>query len=65
MKAAHVLTHPIRAEILGLLAEMEAAPDEVRHHLPCAPSQATVAYHLTVLERAGLIERVGGVYRLR
>lgn len=57
------LGHETRTEILMLLEELEAAPDEMRGYLPGAPDLATVSYHLRILERAELVERIGGVYR--
>jgi DNA-binding MarR family transcriptional regulator len=60
------LGHPAREEIIMALEAMgELTPAEVERALPADCDQATTAYHLAVLERAELIERVGGVYRLR
>jgi DNA-binding transcriptional ArsR family regulator len=59
------LDNDLRAEMMTLLDEMEVTTEEVRGYLPGALTLGTVAYHLLVLEQAGLIERVGGVWRLK
>ena len=58
------LAHDIREEIVMMLEGRELTPADIRRELPAAPSQATVGYHLAVLERARLVERIGGVCRL-
>lgn len=57
------LGHPARPGSVGMLTNKELTPAEVRRSLPGEPSPATVAYHLAILERALLVERVGWVYR--
>ncbi len=51
--------HPTRARILALVEEDAARsldPDDLRRELSSAkPSPAAVAYHLSVLRRAGLL----------
>lgn len=59
------LGHEIRTEIVILLEETEATPREIRGHLPGPPDVQTVGYHLAILERAELVDRIGGVCRLR
>jgi predicted transcriptional regulator len=58
------LGHETRTEILDMLADMQLTPNEMRGYLPAKPTPATVVYHLRILERADLVERIGGVYRL-
>lgn len=65
METGDPLGHGIRAEIFDLLGAVEASTDEVRRHLPANQKFETVAYHLAVLEHAGLVERVGGLWRRR
>lgn len=65
MRAGDPLGHEMRAEIFDLLGAVEASSDEIRRQLPAGPTVETVAYHLAVLEHAGLIERVGGLWRRR
>ena len=55
--------HPMREEILDMLTDMELTAAEVEALLPADADQATVAYHLAILERAELVKRIGGVYR--
>jgi DNA-binding transcriptional ArsR family regulator len=50
------LGHPLRLEILHLLAEHPASGSELARRLQRSPG--TVAYHVGVLERAGLIQIV-------
>lgn len=57
------LGHEIRAEIFDPLGTIEASTDEIRRQLPADPTFGTVAYHLAVLENAGLLDRVGGLWR--
>jgi DNA-binding transcriptional ArsR family regulator len=57
------MQHELRAEIMDLLGEVEASSLEIRRQLPEDPTLETVVYHLAVLEYAGLVERVGGLWR--
>ena len=57
------LAHPIRREILGRLSGAELSRHEVREALG-GETLSVVGYHLGVLERAGLVRGVGGLYRL-
>lgn len=57
------LGHPLRVAIVMLLEEAEATPPEIRSHLPIGADQATVAYHLAILERAELVKRIDDFYR--
>ena len=59
------MAHELRAEIIELLEAFEASTAEIRRELPADPTVETVAYHLAVLEQAGLVERVGGLWRRR
>jgi hypothetical protein len=59
------LGHPARDEIMLALEVIgELTPAELTAHLPVDCDMATTAYHLAVLERARLVERIGGVCRL-
>ena len=44
-------------EIVDLFGRVEASTDEIRRPLPADPGFETVAYHLAVLEDAGLLDR--------
>lgn len=65
MATGDPLGHETRAEIIDLLGGVEASTKEIRSLLPAGPTIETVAYHLVVLEQAGLVERVGGLWRRR
>lgn len=56
------LGHPIREELVELVKHVEVTAAEAVGYLPGDPSLPTVAYHLRVLEQAGLVRRIGGVY---
>lgn len=56
------LDHPLRREMSAMLCEEELTTAEMTDRLG-GPTFANVAYHLRVLERVELVERVGGVYR--
>lgn len=58
------LAHPVREEIADMLTDRELTPAEIRGNLPAEPTLSTVAYHLAILERAAVVERLGGVCRL-
>jgi hypothetical protein len=53
----------MRAEIFDLLGSVEASTEEIRRQLPASPTFEKVAYHLAVLDHAGLLDRVGGLWR--
>jgi hypothetical protein len=46
-------------EVIG-----ELTPDELAGYLPADCDRKTTVYHLSILERAELVERIGGVCRL-
>lgn len=50
------LSHPLRLRILALLEEMQASPVQLADHLDA--TLGTVAYHVRMLERLGLVELV-------
>jgi hypothetical protein len=59
------LAHPARVEIIDALTIIgELTPAEVERALPADCDRPTTIYHLSILERAELVERVGGVCRL-
>ncbi|MBS1886314.1 MAG: helix-turn-helix transcriptional regulator [Actinobacteria bacterium] len=56
--------HPTRTAILLLLLDRtDMTPAELRKAFPDKPSSETIAYHAAVLEQAGLLARVDGLYR--
>lgn len=61
-------SHPLRVSILTLLARdrgRERTAADLRDELPEAPGLSTVAYHLKVLHRFGLVcERKGNTIPL-
>jgi DNA-binding transcriptional ArsR family regulator len=59
------LGHPAREEILEALAVIgELTPTELAGYLPVDCDRPTTNFHLSILERAELVERIGGVCRL-
>lgn len=59
------LGHPAREEILEALSIIgELTPAELAGYLPVDCDRPATAYHLSILERAGLVERFGDVCRL-
>jgi DNA-binding transcriptional ArsR family regulator len=50
------LAHPLRIRILALLGERKASPVQLSEHLDA--TLGTVAYHVRILEKLGLIEMV-------
>ncbi len=63
-RTAKALAHPTRREILARLVGSGLADRKVGRALG-GPALPLVGYHLGVLERAGLVRRVSGVFRLR
>jgi hypothetical protein len=62
--------HPMRAAILGALGGgAELTTRDLLQEIPGIVSDGAglgqVGYHCAVLDRAGLIERIGGVWRRR
>jgi hypothetical protein len=58
------LANDTRLAIVEILSDTELRPVEIRRMLPGDPTFEGVAYHLAVLERAGIVQRLGGVCRL-
>jgi Helix-turn-helix domain len=56
--------HPLRLTLLDLLQDDELDATELRSRLPGKPPLSTVVYHLWVLQEAGMVGVVGGLYRL-
>jgi predicted transcriptional regulator len=58
--------HPVRAEILALLADDGCEPtvEQIQAELPGDPTLRNVYYHLRTLEAGRLIVRDGGRYKL-
>jgi DNA-binding transcriptional ArsR family regulator len=52
-----VLSHPVRAAVLGILADRVASPSEITRELD-GPSLGVVSYHVRCLEARGLIKLV-------
>ena len=50
-------------EALTIIGEL--TPGEIAGYLPVDCDRPTTVYHLAILERAGLVERVGGLCRCR
>ena len=55
-KYVKALAHPLRIRILALLAERDASPVQLLPHLDA--TLGTVAYHVRLLEKLGLVEEV-------
>jgi predicted transcriptional regulator len=62
MKKDNTGDHPVRAEILAVLQIGGKSRDELRRELIEQPEEEALAYHLGVLERAGLIVWDEGIY---
>ena len=58
--------HPLRAEILTLLAKenLDMSASQIRAELPHDPALSAVAYHLRVLGETNLVIATDGCYKL-
>lgn len=59
------LRHAMRRMLLELLSDgEELSPREMRVRLRTEAPLSVVSYHTLILQEAGLVEAVGGLYRL-